>query len=376
MPDARSIAIAASNARFAKRRGTEAMLVRRRWQTDRVPERDLLVLSEEPLNAETRLDPKTPAITPAGRHYVRTHFPIPTGPRSIVIDGMGLSASISFDEIRSLPARSMVVTLECAGNGRRFLDPKVPGEQWGLGAVGTATWTGAALRDVVRAIAIPSGTVELLFRGADEGVPKDLGRRIGYERSLPIDVALGDDILVAYLMEGEPIPPEHGGPLRLIVPGWYGMASVKWLERITLLDAPFTGFFQKDRYVIDGDPLRHIAPRAVLTYPQDGAVVERALWIGGYAWSGSAPVVRVDISRDGGEEWAAIPGAFLQASPSPYGWTKIFYESILLPGFDEEWSLMVRAIDAVGNSQPLEPRWNALGYANNAVRPTRIRVRS
>src|SRR5438067_187664 len=271
------------------------MLVRGRWQTDRVRERDLLVLSEEPLNAETRLDEKTPAITPAGSHYIRNHFPIPTGPRSIVIGGArSTPASISFDEIRALPARSMVVTLECAGNGRRFLEPKVPGEQWGLGAVGTATWTGASLRDVLRAIAIPSGTVELLFRGADEGVPKDLGRRIRYERSLPIDVALGDDILVAYLMEREPIPPEHGGPLRLIVPGWYGMASVKWLERITLLDTPFAGFFQKDRYVIDGKPLRHIAPRAVLLSPQDGAVVERGLWEVGYAWSGAAPVTRVE----------------------------------------------------------------------------------
>src|SRR5437879_5922459 len=162
MPDARSVVIAASKARFARRRGTEAMLVRGRWQTDRVRERDLLVLSEDPLNAETRLDEKTPAITPAGRHYVRTHFPIPTGPRSIVIDRAGAAASISFDEIRALPARSMIVTLECAGNGRRFLEPKAPGEQWGLGAVGTATWTGASLKDVLRSVAIPSRTVEVL----------------------------------------------------------------------------------------------------------------------------------------------------------------------------------------------------------------------
>jgi DMSO/TMAO reductase YedYZ molybdopterin-dependent catalytic subunit len=350
------------------------MLVRGRWQTDRVREGDLLVLSEDPLNAETRLDERTPAITPAGRHYVRTHFPIPTGPRSIVIDGASTPSAVSLDEIRALPARPMVVTLECAGNGRRFLDPKVSGEQWGLGAVGTATWTGASLRDVLGRVAIPTGTVELLFRGADEGVPKDLGRRIGYERSLPIGVALGDEVLVAYLMEGDPIPSEHGGPLRLIVPGWYGMASVKWLERITFLDVPFTGFFQKDRYVIDAEPLRHIAPRAVLVHPQDGAVVDHTLGVSGFAWSGAAPVVRVDMSRDGGGEWAAIP--FLQRNSSPYGWTKFLYESVLHPGLDEEWSLMVRATDAAGNAQPLSPRWNALGYANNAVRPTRIRVRS
>lgn len=353
------------------------MVFRGRWQTNRMPERDLLVLSEEPLNAETRLDEKTPAITPAGRHYVRTHFPIPTGPRSIDIDAASsAAAALSFEEIRALPRRSMVVTLECAGNGRRFLDPKVPGEQWGLGAVGTATWAGASLRDVLRKVRIPTGTVEVLFRGADEGVPKDLGRRIGYERSLPIEAALRDDVLVAYLMEGQPIPPEHGGPLRLIVPGWYGMASVKWLARITLLDAPFTGFFQRDRYVIGDRPLREIAPRAILTHPEDGATVERALSIVGYAWSGAAPVARVDLSRNGGNEWAPIPSPFLQASPSPQGWTRFSHELLLRPGIDEEWSLVVRAIDAAGNTQPLAQTWNALGYANNAARPTRIRVRS
>jgi DMSO/TMAO reductase YedYZ molybdopterin-dependent catalytic subunit len=353
------------------------MLARGRWQTERVRERDLLVLSEDPLNAETRLDEKTPAITPAGRHYVRTHFPIPTGPRSIVFDGVSTaSAAISLEEIRALPARPMVVTLECAGNGRRFLDPKVPGEQWGLGAVGTATWTGARLRDVLARVAIPAGTVELLFRGADDGVPKDLGRRIGYERSLPIEVALSEDVLVAYLMEGEPIPSEHGGPLRLIVPGWYGMASVKWLERITPLDVPFTGFFQMERYVIDGQPLRHVAPRAVLVYPPDGAVVKRALSLIGFAWSGAAPVARVELRRNGDEDWVAMPTTFLERSESPYGWAKFTSHNLLLPGLAEEYSLLIRAVDAAGNAQPLTPRWNALGYANNAVRPTRIRVRS
>jgi DMSO/TMAO reductase YedYZ molybdopterin-dependent catalytic subunit len=353
------------------------MLVRDHWHTGSVSDRDLVVLSEDPINAETRLDEKTPEITPAGRHFLRTHFPIPTGPPSIVVEGASTApVSVSVDEIRALPVRSMVVTLECAGNGRRFLEPRVPGEQWGLGAVGTATWTGASLRDVLRTVAIPSGTVELLFRGADEGVPKDLGRRISYERSLPIDDALRDDVLVAYLMEGVPIPPEHGGPLRLIVPGWYGMASVKWLERITLIDTPFTGFFQKDRYVIDGQPLRHMAPRAVLVYPPEGAVVERALWLIGFAWSGAAPVARVELSRNGDEDWVAMPTSFLQTSRSRYGWARFTSHNLLLSGRNEEYSLLIRAVDAAGNTQPLVPLWNALGYANNAVRPTRVRVRT
>jgi DMSO/TMAO reductase YedYZ molybdopterin-dependent catalytic subunit len=347
------------------------------WQTCRVPDRDLLVLSEEPLNAETKLDEKTPALTPAGRHYVRTHFPIPIGPRSISIEGADIApTAISLEEVRALPPRSLVVTLECAGNGRRFLHPQVPGEQWGLGAVGTATWTGASLRDVLRMVEIPRGTVELLFRGADEGVPKDLGLRIAYERSMPINDALRDEVLVAYLMQGEPIPREHGGPLRLIVPGWYGMASVKWLERIAFLDAPFGGFFQKDRYMIDGRPLREIAPRAILTYPEDGATVERALWLKGYAWSGAAPVIRLEMSHDGGKSWDRIPISFSESPASPHAWRGFQLELLLLPDLDEERVLMVRAIDAAGNEQPLQAQWNALGYANNGVRPVRVRVRS
>lgn len=347
------------------------------WQTCPVPDRDLVVLSEDPFNAETRLDEQTPALTPAGRHYVRTHFPIPTARPSISVDGTRAApTAISLEQVRALPAHSLPVTLECAGNGRRFLDPKVPGEQWGLGAVGTATWTGTSVRDVLGAVAIPSGIVELLFRGADEGVPKDVGTRIGYERSLPIEVALRDDVLVAYLMDGEPIPREHGGPLRLIVPGWYGMASVKWLERITLLDKPFTGFFQKDRYVVEGRPLREIAPRAILTYPEDGATVERALWLKGYAWSGAGPIVRVDMSNDGGREWSPLETSLIRPDAGRFAWRRFDYHFLLRPGLDVEWSLVVRAIDAAGNDQPLEPRWNELGYANNAARPVRVRVRS
>jgi DMSO/TMAO reductase YedYZ molybdopterin-dependent catalytic subunit len=228
-------------------------------------------LNEEPLNAETRLDEQRGAIVPAGRHYVRTHFAMPAGPRELLIEGaVRARRSVSLEEVRSVPARTLAVTLECAGNGRKFLEPPAPGEQWGLGAVGTAQWTGAPLQSVLERAWLPSA-VEVLFRGADQGVPPDLGRRIAYERSLPIDVAAKDEILVAYAMNGEPIPREHGGPLRLIVPSWYGMASVKWLEAIRLLERPFDGFFQRDRYVIDGRPLRSMGPRAVIVSPAEGA---------------------------------------------------------------------------------------------------------
>jgi len=347
------------------------MLVRGRWQTGAVADRDLLVLSEEPLNAETKLEQQSGTVVPAGRHYVRTHFPIPDAPREIQINGeVRAPRSVTLEAIRALPARTLVVTLECAGNGRKFLEPVVPGEQWGLGAVGTAEWMGAPLHSLLGDDWLPTA-VEIVFRGADEGVPKDLGRRIAYERSLPIEAARGNDILLAYAMNGRPIPREHGGPLRLIVPSWYGMASVKWLARITALARPFDGFFQKDRYVIDGRPLRGIEPRAVITSPAEGAEVGGGtLEVRGYAWSGRAPVDRVELSESGGKSLAA---ATLAAAAAPFGWQEFSFQVALEPGGH---TLVARAIDRDGNTQPLEPRWNALGYANNAVRPTRIRVRS
>jgi DMSO/TMAO reductase YedYZ molybdopterin-dependent catalytic subunit len=347
------------------------MLVRAGWQTDPVPERDLLVLSEEPLNAETKLDLQRGTIVPAGRHYVRTHFGVPVGPREVVMAGGPAASvrSVTLDQIRSLPPRTLVVTLECAGNGRRFMEPPAPGEQWGLGAVGTAEWTGASLESVLGGGSLGSA-VEVLFRGADEGVPKDLGRRIAFERSLPIEIAGGGDVLVAYAMNGQPIPPEHGGPLRLIVPSWYGMASVKWLAEIKLVDRPFDGFFQKDRYVIEGHPLRNIDPRAVIVAPADGTAVPAAgqVEVRGFAWSGHAPVERVDLS-DGGRHLASTR----IAGSSHHAWSE-FALSVSLDAGDHV--LIVRATDQGGNTQPLTPKWNALGYANNAARPTRISVRS
>jgi DMSO/TMAO reductase YedYZ molybdopterin-dependent catalytic subunit len=363
--------MAASKTRFASRRGTEPMLVRGRCQTVGVPERDVLVLSEEPFNAETKLDQQRGTIVPAGRHYVRTHFGIPTARGELHITGaVQEERSVTLEAVRALPSRTLAVTLECAGNGRKFLEPPAPGEQWGLGAVGTAEWTGAALRSLLDGGTLPSA-VEVLFRGADEGEPKGLGRRIAYERSLPIDVARGDDILVAYAMNGKPIPPEHGGPLRLIVPSWYGMASVKWLAEIRLVDRPFEGFFQKDRYVIDGRPLRGIEPRAVITSPGDGAeVTGGSVDVRGYAWSGRAPLDRVELSADGGGPLATMT---VVADAPRFAWHEFMFRIPLEPGAHV---LLARAIDCDGNTQPTTPRWNALGYANNAVRPTRVQVRS
>jgi DMSO/TMAO reductase YedYZ molybdopterin-dependent catalytic subunit len=337
------------------------MLRRDPPHTGGVMERDLLVLSEEPLNAETRLDRQRGPLVPAGKHYVRTHFAMPEAPARLTVG----SKTMTLDELRSLPSRTMAVTLECAGNGRRFLEPKVPGEQWGLGAVGTARWTGVPLASLLTSV--PDSAVEVLFRGADAGTPKDLGRRIAYERSLPIEIARDHDVIVAFAMDGAPIPREHGGPIRLVVPGWYGMASVKWLERVAFLDEPFAGFFQRDRYVIDGEPLRNIEPRAVITSPLEGSELRRELEVRGYAWSGRAPVERVALADNG----RVVAETRFSPNDAPYAWREFAFRVTLAPG---EHALAATATDRDGNTQPAPQRWNALGYANNAPRAVRVRV--
>ncbi|MDP9264746.1 MAG: sulfite oxidase [Chloroflexota bacterium] len=329
---------------------------------------DLLVVSADPFNAETRLERQLGVVTPVGRHYVRDHFPLPEPPDRLVVDGeVSEPLTFTLSEVRAMPARSLFVTLECAGNGRSYLEPRVPGEQWSTGAVGTAEWTGVPLVAAMERAGVRATATELLFTGADRGVVA--GRHIAYERSLPIDYASRGVALLAYAMNGEDLTAQHGAPLRLVVPGWYGVASVKWLTRITAIPRPFRGFYQAERYVIDGAPLRQVEPRAVITWPADGAALERGrVHVRGYAWSGRSPLQGVEVSSDGGSRWAL---AALGPEISPYAWRTWEYEwSPVSPG---DQVLAARALDADG-AQPWAERWTALGYANNAVRPVRVRV--
>lgn len=332
-----------------------------------------VIISRDPLNAETRLDLQEGVITPARRHYVRSHFSFPIPPGGIVVGGaVRAPRSIGVDELRSLPARSAVVTIECAGNGRAFLEPPAPGEQWRLGAVSTAAWTGVMLRTLLEPAGLSDRAVEVLFRGADEGEPagaREAGHRIAFERSLPLERALADDVLVAYAMNGEPIPTEHGAPVRLVVPTWYGMASVKWLAEIIALEEPFRGFYQADRYVIGDQPLRTIRPRAVITAPLDGVRAGSAIDVRGYAWSGQAPITRVDLSLDGGATWR-------ETELGPAAGRAVWREWTL------RWTppagshtLLARATDGSGDAQPTRQRRDPLGYENNAAQPVRVDAR-
>jgi DMSO/TMAO reductase YedYZ molybdopterin-dependent catalytic subunit len=340
-------------------------------QTLRVRPDQLTYLTREPINAETPLGRQVGPITPAARHYVRDHFAIPEVREDLTIDGaVRAPLRLSLDDVRSLPRRSLVVTLECAGNGRAFLDPPAPGEQWRTGAVGTAEWTGVSLRAVLEMARPLASAVEVLCVGADEGMPADVGARIAYERSLPIADALRDDVLLAYAMNGDDLPPEHGAPLRLVVPGWYGMASVKWLARLRLLERPFEGFFQTKRYVVGARPLREIAARALIVSPHEGErVAARPFRVRGYAWSGRGDVARVDVSADGGRSWR---DAELGDALSRYAWRE--WHASVAPRANGRMVLLARAVTSDGAAQPLAQVRNDLGYENNAVRPVEIEV--
>src|SRR5579864_3385561 len=194
----------------------------------------LRIVGMSPVCAETPLERHCGLLTPNHLFYLRNNFPYPTTWPGLRVEGaVDGPKTFELKDFSRLSRKRLVVTLECAGNGRSRLDPKVGGEQWDLGAVSTAEWSGTPLRDVLGRTRVAAGAVEVAFKGAD-----------GFARSLPIETALHPDTLLVTAMNGGPLPSEHGGPLRLLVPGWYGMASVKWLTRIEVRTQPFRGHFQ------------------------------------------------------------------------------------------------------------------------------------
>jgi sulfane dehydrogenase subunit SoxC len=324
-------------------------------------------------------------VTPAGLHYLLIHYDIPDAdPASWQLEIGGkveTELSLSLEDLRARPRVTLAVTLECAGNGRALYEPRPVSQPWLLEAVGNAEWTGTPLRRVLEEAGIGDGSVEVAFAGADHGIESEVEQ--DYERALPLAEALGDDVLLAYEMNGAPLLPQHGAPLRLIVPGWYGMTLVKWLRRITVLAEPFQGYQNVRGYRYratedePGDPVTRIHVRSLMLPPgiPDFMTRKRFVEAGrstveGRAWSGSAPIERVEVSDDGGETWA---DARLGALPvSPYAWRSWSFEWDAQPG-DQE--LCSRATDGTGETQPLEPEWNVGGYRNNSVQRVPVLVR-
>ncbi|WP_030760673.1 sulfite oxidase [Streptomyces sp. NRRL F-2664] len=326
-------------------------------------------------------------VTPPGLHYVLVHYDIPDAEAdgwSLTVGGLVRTPlSLGLDALRAFPAVTRRVTMECAGNGRARLTPRPVSQPWLVEAVGTADWTGVPLSLVLERAGVRSDAVEAVFSGADHGVER--GVEQDYRRSLPLPYATGEDsgVLIAYAMNGLPLPPQHGYPLRLVVPGWYGMAHVKWLRDITLVDAPFTGFQQSVAYRFrraadgpddPGEPVTRIAPRALMIPPGFPDFMSRTrivrpgrVRVRGRAWSGHGAVARVEVSADDGLTWSRAEVA--AAQPHPWAWQAWSWVWTAAPG---RHVLSVRATDTEGRTQPLEQPWNRGGFGNNAVQRVHV----
>jgi DMSO/TMAO reductase YedYZ molybdopterin-dependent catalytic subunit len=320
--------------------------------------------------------------TPVGLHYLLVHFDIPAiEPQEWRLQLGGNVArprSLTLEDLRQRPRVTMPVTLECAGNGRARLQPRPISQPWLVDAVGTAEWTGTPLAAVLAEAGIAPGSVELVFTGADHGIEK--GDEHDYARSLSIEDAMRPDVLLAYEMNGRPLEPQHGAPLRLLVPGWYGMTHVKWLVRIDAVTERFTGYQQQVAYWYKrdandpGEPVTKIRPRALMIPPgfpdfltrtriADGGPIE----LRGRAWSGLAPIERVEVGVDG--TWH---DATLQEARGRFVWRGWSFAWDATPG---EHVLQCRATDAAGNAQPIVQPWNLQGMGNNLVQSIPVTVR-
>lgn len=324
-------------------------------------------------------------VTPIGLHYLLAHFDIPAvDPATWRLSVRGLvrrPLELSLDDLRARDAVELIATMECAGNGRALLERRPLSQPWLHGAVGTARWRGVALRALLEEAGIADDAVDVVLSGLDRGFED--GEPQTFARSLTVAQALGDGAILAYEVDDRPLPPQHGFPLRLVVPGWYGMANVKWLAGIEAVGEPFTGHQQLAAYRVwtdDGDPagspLTRMLPRALMTPPgvPDFPTRQRTLAPGrctieGRAWSGWGAIEGVSVSIDGGTSWA--DATIEHDVDSRWAWSRWTYEWEATTG---EHELRCRARDTAGNVQPDEATWNRGGYANNAVQRVPVTV--
>ncbi|WP_422752869.1 sulfite oxidase [Micromonospora sp. WMMD708] len=323
-------------------------------------------------------------VTPPGLHYLLIHYDIPDlDPAAHALTVAGAVARplrLDLAELRGRPRVTHRVTLECAGNGRALLHPRPVSQPWLVEAVGNAEWTGTPLAPLLREAGIAPDAVDVVFTGADHGVER--GVEQDYQRALPVDDALREEVLLAYEMNGAPLLPQHGAPLRLIVPGWYGMAHVKWLRAISVLTREFDGYQNAVAYRLRRDaddpgvPVTRIEPRALVRPPGFPDFMSRArvlrpgpCTVDGRAWSGHGPVVAVEVTVDGGANWS--PATLDPPTGGGWSWRRWRYEWTPQPG---RYVLGARATDASGRTQPVEQPWNRGGFANNLVQRVDVLV--
>lgn len=343
--------------------------------------------AEAPLNLEMPFENLESFITPTELFYVRTHFPIPAIDRDawwLRVEGeVEKPFAINYEQLLELESVTVPLTLECAGNNRNFLEPKVKGVQWGLGAVGTAEWTGIPLSILLDRAGVKPGACDVILEGADGGELEDAKRPAGkmqFARSIPLAKA-HRDVLLAYKMNGIELPPQHGFPLRAVVPGWYAMASTKWLRRVIVTNQPFTGYYQTIDYSYwkrRGDigelaPLTEMQIKAEIARPSQGEIVPATsnVRVHGAAWTSDGEITKVELSTDGGASWNEVT---LIDKSIQNAWRRWEYQWHT-PSQPGKRTLVARATDSQGRTQPVERDADRGTYMINHLPPIMVEVR-
>ncbi len=348
----------------------------------------LIVREKMPENLEFPFSSLNAYLTPNERFYIRSHFAVPAldvkSWRLKVEGAVRTPLELSYADLLKMQAQTVTATLECAGNGRVFLSPAVKGAQWELGGVSNAEWSGVPLGAILKRAGIRSGATEVVLEGADSGEIKDPPKPTGpihFARSLPLSRAVLPEVLLAYRMNGENLPASHGFPLRAVVPGWYGVASVKWLTRLIVTETPFNGYFQSVDYAM-WERTNGLPTRVPLTEMQIKSQIARpdiheVLTAGstyrvyGAAWTGNSDVARVEVSADAGQSWQT---ASLLGKPIRHAWR--FWEyAWQVPAQRGRYTLLARATDARGEVQPMQRQPDSENYVINHVLPMDVDVR-
>lgn len=326
------------------------------------PAWEWIVRNSRPLDAETPVDYFVEALTPNPVFFVRSHHPEPR----VDLESWGLvvgQRSFNLAQLQAMEPRSLVAVLQCSGNGRAFFQPRVPGIPWERGAVGNARWKGVPLARVLEAAGVdPQKFPFVVFRGADRPLMDSVP---AFLRQLPMARCLHPDVLLAYEMNGQPLPHLHGAPLRLVVPGWYGEDWIKWLSRIEPQTESTQEFYYKTAYRYEGQPISEMRVKSLFASPPQGTHLAGEVQLRGVAWSGSeAHIEQVEISDDAGQNWRP---AHLEGRQEDYGW-RLWSCAWTPPRPGKTWTLLCRARDSQGKVQPLDPSpWNPSGYLWNSV---------
>jgi DMSO/TMAO reductase YedYZ molybdopterin-dependent catalytic subunit len=324
-----------------------------------------IVRGETPLNLEMPFEQLESFITPTESFYVRTHFPIPSIDRDawwVRVEGAVENPfAINYEQLLKFESVTIPVTLECAGNNRSFLEPKVKGVQWGLGAVGTAEWTGVPLSSLLNRARVKANACEVVLEGADGGMledPKGPPGKLHFARSIPLEKAR-TDVLLAYKMNGNDLPPQNGFPVRAIVPGWYAVASIKWLQRIIVTDQPFSGYYQTIDYAYwkrraeepELAPVTELQIKAEIAKPAEGETVpaNSSVRVYGAAWTSDGEITKVEVSTNGGATWT---DANLLGESKSNAW-RLWEFNWQTPAAPEKQTLIARATDSLGRTQPV-----------------------